>query len=541
MNYFTLISKSRPGLILVASLLIPLSAVGQMVDATSLTNKTIVGYQGWFMAPGDGNPASVGWRHWSRDTTDIGPGLYTVEMWPDLSEYDADELFDAPNVTLLDQSVGKLFSSVTPKTVSRHFEWMKEYGIDGAFLQRFVGVLSDPRFFDIRNTLLQNVQTAANTHGRVFALEYDTSGVSAANMFQAITADWKFLVDTYDITNDPRYLHHNGKPIVEIWGMGFSGRGHTPAMAAQIIDFFHNDPTYGGNYLIGGVPTFWRTLTSDSETDPGWAQVYRSWDSISPWMVGRFHDTAGVNYFKNEVWADDLAETQSLSIGYLPVVWPGFSWDNLRQLSPGTSLIPRRGGEFFWEQVFAFQDLGADMMFVAMFDEVDEATAIFKVSDNHPNTDNWITLEGYPSDWYLQLAGAANSMLKGTIPLNSSIPITPEQGKITSTLLPGFVQEGDLVTLSAPATSSPSPGYIWTRNGTVISGATDADLVFAPVMMADEGVYRVQYDNGASKVVVISQPFKLEVLPAGSLSVGYTAPIVLVLLLSACFIRRLVR
>ncbi len=65
------------------------------------------------------------------------------------------------------------------------------------------------------------------------------------------------------------------------------------------------------------------------------------------------------------------------------------------QLAPGTSLIPRRGGDFFWEQIFAFQELGVDMMFVAMFDEVDEATAIFKISDNHPVTDHWITLEGF--------------------------------------------------------------------------------------------------------------------------------------------------
>ena len=421
-----MIVYSRCGIILfaVGCFHVSLPSLGQVVDASTLADKTVVGYQGWFMAPGDGNPASVGWRHWSAGTTDVGPGLYTVEMWPDLSEYDSDELFAAPNVTLLDNSPGFLFSSITAKTVLRHFQWMKEYGIDGAFLQRFVGELGDARFFNIRNTLLQNVQAGANAHGRVFALEYDTSGTAPAQMFQAITDDWKFLVDAYDITNDPRYLHHNGKPVVTIWGLGFSGRGHTPALAAQIIDFFRNDATYGGNLLIGGVPTFWRTLTEDSETDPAWVPVYRSWDIISPWMVGRFVDGAGVNSFKMGTWAGDLIETQGLGIGYLPVVWPGFSWDNLMQFAPGTSLIPRRGGEFLWEQVFAFQDLGVNMMFIAMFDEVDEATAIFKTSDNHPETDHWITLEGHPSDWYLDLALAANLMLNGAIPLSPVIPIT---------------------------------------------------------------------------------------------------------------------
>lgn len=87
-----MIVYSRCGIILLAigCFHVSLPSPGQVVDASTLTAKTLVGYQGWFMAPGDGNPASVGWRHWSADTTDVGPGLYTVEMWPDLSEYDSD-------------------------------------------------------------------------------------------------------------------------------------------------------------------------------------------------------------------------------------------------------------------------------------------------------------------------------------------------------------------------------------------------------------------------------------------------------------------
>lgn len=399
--------------------------MAQSVNPDTLTSKILCGYQGWFMAPGDDNPASVGWRHWSRSTTAIGPGLYTIDMWPDVTEFDPVELFAATGVTLLDNTEGKLFSSVTPITVELHFAWMAEHGIDGIFLQRFVSELGDPRFFDIRNKVLQNVRASAANHGRVFALEYDTSGTSPADLFTAITQDWMFLIDSTNLLSDPRYLHHNGKPVVEIWGLGFAGRGHTPALASQIIDFFQNDPTYGGNFVIGGVPTFWRTLTGDSESDPAWAPVYRSWDAISPWMVGRFVDAAGVANFRANVWAGDLAEAQAEGIAYLPVVWPGFSWDNLQELVPGTSLIPRRGGQFLWEQIFAFQDLGSSMMFVAMFDEVDESTAIFKVSSNHPVTGNWVTYEGFPSDWYMRLVGSATLMLRGEIPLTPTIPISP--------------------------------------------------------------------------------------------------------------------
>jgi hypothetical protein len=385
-------------------------------EPSTLTRKIVCGYQGWFMAPGDGNESSVGWRHWSRSTEDIGPGLYTVDMWPDVREYPADALFDAPNVTLQDGSTGKLFSSVAPGAVNLHFKWMKYYGIDGVFLQRFVSELGDPRFFDIRNKVLRNVRAGANTHGRVFALEYDTSGASASNLFTAITNDWKYLVDVEKILEDPRYLHHDGKPVITIWGLGFEGRGYTPAQAQQVIDFFKSDPDYGGNLVIGGVPTFWRTLNNDSESNPGWAAVYRSYDIIHPWMVGRIASQPDIDTFVNGVWSPDLSETQNLGIGYLPVIFPGFSWDNLMQLPPGTSLFPRRDGDFIYEQFNAWRNLGVTMIFVAMFDEVDESTAIFKVSANHPTTDNWVHYDGRPSDWYLRIVGEMSKKLRGEIP-----------------------------------------------------------------------------------------------------------------------------
>lgn len=399
------------------------AAMADPADPSTLDGKLVCGYQGWFMAPGDGNPASVGWRHWSRDTDDVGPGLYTVEMWPDVREYSASDLFAAPNVTLQDSTTGKLFSSIRPGVVDLHFAWMEQYGIDGVFLQRFVSELGDPRFFDIRNMVLDNVRASAAAHGRVFALEYDTSGTSPSTMYDKITADWEYLVDDENLLDDPRYLHQNGKPVVIIWGLGFEGRGHTPAMAQAIIDYFKSDPDYGGNFVIGGVPTFWRTLTADSETDPDWANVYRSFDVIHPWMVGRVANDNDIDNFVTNVWQPDLTETANLGIGYMPVVFPGFSWDNLMQQPPGSTLIPRQGGQFLWNQVYEWQDLGVNMMFVAMFDEVDESTAIFKVSPNHPVTDHWVDYEGYPTDWYLKIVGEASKMLRGDISLTMTIPV----------------------------------------------------------------------------------------------------------------------
>ncbi len=54
------------------------------------------------------------------------------------------------------------------------------------------------------------------------------------------------------------------------------------------------------------------------------------------------------------------------------------------------------------------------MIYVAMFDEVDEATAIFKCA-NPPTSDDRcdsVDYEGLPSDFYLKIVGQAGRLLR---------------------------------------------------------------------------------------------------------------------------------
>jgi len=64
------------------------------------------------------------------------------------------------------------------------------------------------------------------------------------------------------------------------------------------------------------------------------------------------------------------------------------------------------------------------MLYVAMFDEVNEGTAIFKCTDNPPVSDiaKFINMDGKSSDWYLWLTGEAAKMLRREIPLSFQIP-----------------------------------------------------------------------------------------------------------------------
>ena len=125
---------------------------------------------------------------------------------------------------------------------------------------------------------------------------------------------------------------------------------------------------------------------------------------------------------RKQVWEGDLAELKASGKGYMPTAFPGFSWDNLRRTPPGTTMIPRRKGEFYWRQFAIFRELGIRTVFVGMFDEVDEGTAIYKVADKTPVGKYFVTYEGLPTDWYLKLTGAATRMIRGDAPLSEKIP-----------------------------------------------------------------------------------------------------------------------
>src|SRR5258708_692015 len=66
------------------------------VDATTLDGKVLCGYQGWFNTPGDGT--SFGFTHWGQGLDRTNGGRFTVDMLPDVSEYDPPALPEVPGL-----------------------------------------------------------------------------------------------------------------------------------------------------------------------------------------------------------------------------------------------------------------------------------------------------------------------------------------------------------------------------------------------------------------------------------------------------------
>jgi hypothetical protein len=133
-----------------------------------------------------------GWIHWFTHPVPNG-GTLNTDYWPDTSQYTREELFVAPGFKHKNGRPAHLFSSRNPSTVQRsassstpntravlivtcrHFRWMAENGVDGAFLQRFLGLCDIARGGNdgnrrIRDEVGDNVQRAAEREGRVYAI-----------------------------------------------------------------------------------------------------------------------------------------------------------------------------------------------------------------------------------------------------------------------------------------------------------------------------------------------------------------------------------
>jgi uncharacterized protein (TIGR03437 family) len=323
----------------------------------------------------------------------------------------------------------RLFSSGNSKTVDRHFRWMQQYGLDGVLVQRFVSEI--PGLRSAGDPVLKSVIAAARRYQRVFALEYDVSGANPATVATVLQEDWRYLVETLELTAQPGYLRHNGKPVLGVWGIGLSGTNRPPsdpAAALRLLEWFRDVARVS---YLGGTPGGWRTLNADAATDPRWTGFYEALDVIQPWAVGRYNSIATADRWRTERLQPDVALTDQRGQLYMPVIFPGFSWFNLMKTAPQNQ-IPRNRGEFLWRQAYNAKAAGARTLKIAMFDEVDESTAMFKLASRRaeaPDQGFWLTLDAdgftLPSDWYLRLAGEITRMFRGQTPLSATLPTDP--------------------------------------------------------------------------------------------------------------------
>ncbi len=380
------------------------------VDNSSLDGKVMFGYQGWFNHPDDG--ASLGWIHWGNL---YEPIKSHVDMYPDLREFGINEKYPS-HYTLPDGSMAPVFSSHNRNTVVRHMKWVRDYNLDGVFIQRFISNADNEKGMAHKDTVTAHVMEGCEKYGRVFAMMYD----GVANRVEDMKSDWMHLVDDIGVTNSNRYLHHNGLPLVSLWGYTVRDEA-TVDQLEEMIEFFTNNPNPKYRAAVKlGVRSNWYNFSTD------WMNAFKKVDVISPWFSGN------TDYDKGQNWCDENG------LDYLPVVHPGFSWYNLtKNYQPDHSSgelnrAPRDKGNFIWSEVTDVVSKNVKSVYIAMFDEVDEGTAMFKLAENaamNPREGDWVTLDidGYelPSDWYLRIASLAANVVRGYEDNKSSLDNLP--------------------------------------------------------------------------------------------------------------------
>lgn len=392
------------------------------VDSHHIAGKVICGYQGWFGTPSDASHEGR-WRHWGGGAPEHLDRV-SFELYPDIREYGPSELHSTGYSEHGNGQPSALFSSYSVETVQTHFRWMAEYGIDGVALQRFFSDIPSPRMRHV----MDNVRQAAEKYGRIFYVCYDISGGRGDEFVSRLCEDIDRLGDW--VLDSPAYLREGGRPVLQIWGFGVKGNCRcTPEQAMEVVQYARQK----GFYLIVGTPAQFREGGSDSL--PEFSSVYDQFDMISPWQVGRFGKCEEVAPYYDQLLLPDGEYCSAKGQGYMPVLFAGFAWS--LWLHGPENAIPRLGGRFFWEQAKAAAKVKTTALYIAMFDEYDESTAIMKAAEDSsqiPQGKYFLTTcadgEYVSSDFYLRLVGKLTDIYKKGQPLPGSVPVPLTDGPV---------------------------------------------------------------------------------------------------------------
>lgn len=404
--------------------------------AGDVVGKVTVGYQGWFGASGDGSPYNS-WTH------------QNLEAWPDIRQYTttySGDPFEQAGVVqspytgnLGNGSPAKMFSDWDQSTVNTHFLWMQQNNIDCVALQRFGSAFdADAREKNWRDGMATKVQTAAQTYGRKFYIMYDISGWT--NFQTEIKTDWTNFMSAH--TSSSAYAKQNGKPVVCIWGMGFSNRPGNVTSWQDVVTWFEGQ----GCYVIGGVPVGFNTDTTNQP-------AYNACNMLMAWMVG------STSNFQT-TYTTELTYCNAHNIDFQSDIYPGTAFYNTDP-SRAKNQIPRTHGDFMWSQFAGAKNAAVQSVYISMFDEMNEATGILNCAEDAssiPAGKYFLTLDAdgthVSSDFYLRLVSDGGKMIKGQIAYTATHP-TPHVLTPPASLTPHVLSSSSIQINWSTVTDSP--------------------------------------------------------------------------------------
>ena len=480
-------------------------------DLNNMIGKVVSGYQLWFN--------TINWQHWRTNNNSHmpGPGNVHVEMWPaGWEDYLANsaDLQDT-DFKMPDGSAGRLYNGHDTEVILTHHQWMRDAGIDGSAIQRFFEVTIAADSGDAPNHLTK-IRDAAEATDRIFYVMYDMSGAgrSDQNAFvRRIQLDWIYNVENKGLVSSPNYAQADGKPVVCIWGVfsienADNNRFPHVGVTIELIQWFRDR----GYYIIGGIPdnTFWETGGGRHRRS---REMYSLFDMISPWWVGRDVNNilSGDNFLSNGLaftrnnprsWANNRP------IDFMPTIWPGFAWTNMDRTT-GQQIpnsVIRNAGQWIWHQIREYlrrdTDNGINSLYLAMFDEYDEATAWMKAGTDffdipvdqyfltHAADGTWLS-----SDYYLRLAGAMAQAFKNRGPGGSDIGPLNDYGNSNSVIVehsqgPVFWRNS-FERRTGRLKNYNMPNYVPLQNLQIDVGVPNGTVVGTPLNVTVSGAFTV--------------------------------------------------
>lgn len=247
---------------------------------------------------------------------------------------------------------------------------------------------------------------------------YDISGAKE-NWIEDVRNDLNHL-SSLGIFSRKNYIHHGDRPALGVWGLGVGGRVTDANALSKMLQGLRNGTLSGQRFaVVGGTANRFRTLARESPDADKWSKVFASLDVISPWYVGSVRSAADVPRFIERQVQPDKTWADERHIVFMPVIFPGFSRKNLSNGKWPENQIPRECGSLYNAQAKAVLEIGSKTVYTAMFDEVDEATAIFKTIPSRrdePRQAESVTLDedncSLKSDFYLSIAAGIGPQLK---------------------------------------------------------------------------------------------------------------------------------
>lgn len=428
------------------------------------------GYQCWHFAKGDGridhpDIRDDPWVHWFDDDNEGSFEQVHGDFWPDFSDY------EAAGVPLYDTQMRypngepvKVYSCWDYETVDLHIKWVAEYGLKGVFFQRQALNINNSRSRALFDRVALHVWRACEKYNVKFAMmpcnNYiempgDDTVAKRELVKENIINDWKYIVDElrvpgrpgYRMIDSPMYAYQKNRqgiprPVMGLWGLGWDNRPMTPGDAREIISAFHNDDEYSA-YVMGGLTHDWRSDPKSAE----WLELYKELDMVSPWRVIFAIKTSDD---VRSTMREDLEYCYDNGLDYNPVISAGASTRHKLGEVEKRNWKPRYTGQHMWNQALELErGWGAleqsrglapgslpRFLYLAMLDEIDEGTALYKqaesqgnlpVNDTNDQTLNLVALDEdgttVSADFYLRLSKATQDLLFGSMAPTQDVPI----------------------------------------------------------------------------------------------------------------------